>query len=90
MKKVALLMQSAVNGCGQRIMINLAHGMIAQGIEVDFLIADATGEMRNQVPNECYIFDFKKRRYRGDLKVFFSLPRIAKYMRCLLYTSRCV
>ena len=81
MKKVALLMQSAVNGGVQRIMINLAHGMIAQGIEVDFLIADATGEMRNQVPNECYFFDFKKRRYRGDLKVFFSLPRIAKYMR---------
>lgn len=81
MKKVALLMQSAANGGVQRIMINLVHGMIAQGIDIDFLIADATGEMRKQIPKECCIYDFQKKRYRGDLKVFFSLPRIAKYMR---------
>lgn len=81
MRKVALLMQSAVNGGVQRIMINLVHGMVAQGIDVDFLIADARGEMRRQIPKECCIYDFKKRKYRGDLKVFFSLPQIAKYMK---------
>lgn len=80
MKKVALLMQSAVNGGVQRIMINLARGMIEQGAKIDFLIADATGEMRNQIPEECTVYDFGKRKARGDLKVFLSLPQIARYM----------
>ena len=80
MKKVALLMQSAANGGVQRIMINLAKGMIKQGAKVDFLIADATGEMRKQIPEECPVYDFGKRTARGDLKVFLSLPQVARYM----------
>lgn len=80
MKKVALLMQSAANGGVQRIMINLARGMIGQGAEIDFLIADATGEMRKQIPKECMVYDFGKRKARGDLKVLLSLPQIAGYM----------
>ena len=52
MKKAALLMQSAVNGGVQRVMVNLARGMLAQGAEVDFLIADACGEMRTLIPQE--------------------------------------
>ena len=79
-KRVALLMQSAVNGGVQRIMINLAKGMIKQGAKVDFLIADATGEMRKQLPEECLVYDFEKRAARGDLKVFLSLLQIAQYM----------
>ena len=43
MKKAALLMQSAANGGVQRVMINLARGMVEQGATVDFLIADAQG-----------------------------------------------
>ena len=81
MRKVALLMQSAANGGVQRIMINLVCGMIEEGVDVDFLIADARGEMRKQIPKECCVYDFKKMNYRGDLKVFFSLFQIAKYMR---------
>ena len=50
MKKVALLMQSAANGGVQRIMINLARGMIGQGAEIDFLIADATVVMTTLQP----------------------------------------
>ena len=51
--KIALLMQSAANGGVQRVMINLAHGMIEHGAEIDFLIADATGEMMDAIPKEC-------------------------------------
>ena len=80
MKKAALLMQSAVNGGVQRVMVNLARGMLAQGAEVDFLIADACGEMRTLIPQECTVYDFAKRRYRGDLKVFMAMPQIAGYM----------
>ena len=81
MKTVALLMQSAANGGVQRVMINLARGMLQCGVRVDFLIADATGEMRDQIPVECCIYDFKKKSSRGDLKVFKSMPQIAEYMR---------
>lgn len=61
MKKAALLMQSAANGGVQRVMINLARGMVEQGATVDFLIADAQGEMLNQIPEACRIYDFKKK-----------------------------
>lgn len=81
MTKAALLMQSAANGGVQRVMVNLAKGMLNHGIEVDFLIADASGEMREQISDKCQIYDFGKRRYRGDLKVFLALPQIAKYIR---------
>lgn len=81
MKKAALLMQCAANGGVQRVMVNLARGLLAQGAEIDFLIADARGEMRALIPQECTVYDFAKRRYRGDLKVFLSLPQIARYMR---------
>ena len=76
MKKAALLMQSAANGGVQRVMINLARGMVEQGATVDFLIADAQGEMLNQIPEACRIYDFKKRNCRGDLKVFLSMPEL--------------
>lgn len=79
--KVALLMQSAVNGGVQKIIINLAKGMIKKGLKVDLLIADATGEMRELVPDECAVYDFKKRKYHGDLKVLMAMPDIAKYIK---------
>ncbi len=79
--KIALLMQSAANGGVQRVMINLAHGMIEHGAEIDFLIADATGEMMDAIPKECSIYDFQRRRYHGDLKVLLSMPPIIKYMQ---------
>ena len=77
--KVALLMPSALNGGVQRIMINLSKGFLNYGYDVDFLIADATGEMLNNIPKNCNIIDFKKIKLRGDLKVLFSLRNIKKY-----------
>ena len=56
--KVALLMPSALNGGVQRIMINLSKGFLNYGYDVDFLIADATGEMLNNIPKNCNIIDF--------------------------------
>lgn len=81
MSDVALLMQSAVNGGVQRVMINLAEGLINHGFSVDFLICDATGEMLQIIPKECNIIDFGKRKYRGDIKVVASLPSIISYMK---------
>lgn len=79
--KVALLMPSALNGGVQRIMINLSKGFLNYGYDVDFLIADATGEMLNNIPKNCNIIDFKKIKLRGDLKVLFSLRNIKKYIK---------
>lgn len=78
--KVALLMPSAVNGGVQKLIINLAKGMINQGVQVDLLIADASGEMRELIPEECTVFDLKKRKYRGDIKVLMSILDISRYI----------
>lgn len=79
--KVALLMPSALNGGVQRIMINLSKGFLNYGYDVDFLIADATGEMLSNIPKNCNIIDFKKIGLRGDLKILFSLRNIKKYIK---------
>ncbi len=81
MKKVTLVMQSAVNGGVQRVMINLAKGFVKQGVSVDFLICDASGEMLVDIPSECNVIDLGKRKYRGDLKVLISLNQIIHYMK---------
>lgn len=81
MKKVTLVMQSAANGGVQRVMINLAKGFVKQGVSVDFLICDASGEMLVDIPSECNVIDFGKRKYRGDLKVVVSLYQILHYMK---------
>lgn len=78
---VAMLMQSGEAGGVQRIMINLAKGFIAQGVNVTFLIGDAKGDMMQEIPACCEVIDFKKMTYRGDSKLFGSLYGIYKYMR---------
>ena len=81
MAEVALLMQSAVNGGVQRVMINLAQGLVNLGVSVDFIICDARGEMRSIIPEECNIIDCKKENVRGDAKVAASIIPIYQYMR---------
>lgn len=81
MADIALLMQSAVNGGVQRVMINLAKGFVRRGTKVDMLICDARGEMLDLIPDECRVVDFKCEKARGDLKVLLSLRKINRYMR---------
>lgn len=64
-----MLMQSGEAGGVQRVMINLAHGLQAEGIYTSFLIGDARGEMMHEIPEDCEIIDFRKQKYRGDSKI---------------------
>ncbi len=77
---VAMLMQSGEAGGVQRIMINLAKGLIAHGVNVNFLIGDARGDMMQEIPSCCGIVDFNKKKYRGDAKLFGAFWGIYRYM----------
>lgn len=81
MGKIALLMQSAANGGVQRVMINLAHGLVDKGMNIDFIICDARGEMLGDIPEKCKIVNYKKEKYYGDLKVALSFFKILRYMK---------
>ncbi|MEY8688209.1 glycosyltransferase [Bacteroides sp. AN502(2024)] len=77
---VAMLMQSGEAGGVQRIMINLAKGLIIHGVNVSFLIGDARGEMMQEIPSCCEIINFNKKFYRGDAKLLGALYGIYNYM----------
>ena len=79
--KIAMLMQSGEAGGVQRVMINLAHGLQAEGIYTSFLIGDARGEMMHEIPEDCEIIDFRKQKYRGDSKIFAAIWGIYSYMQ---------
>lgn len=81
MEKIALLMQSAANGGVQRVMINLARGLVDKGVNIDFIICDARGEMLSDIPEKCNIVDYEKQKYYGDLKVATSFFEILRYMK---------
>ena len=78
---IAMLMQSGEAGGVQRVMINLAHGLRVEGINISFLIGDARGDMMHEIPDGCEVIDFHKQKYRGDLKIFVAIWSIYCYMR---------
>ena len=73
--KVALFIPSLAGGGAERVMLNLARGFAAQGIEVDLVLAKAEGPYLAEVPPQINIVDLKAKR------VLTSLPNLIRYLR---------
>ncbi len=56
-------------------MLNLAAGVLAEGIGVDLVCADARGPYLHQVPSGCRLEDLRAHR------VLFALPGLAAWLR---------
>jgi glycosyltransferase involved in cell wall biosynthesis len=57
------------------MMLNLAAGLLAEGVAVDLVCADARGPYLREVPSGCRLVDLKARR------VLWALPRLAGWLR---------
>lgn len=76
--KIALFLPILSGGGAERVMLSLAALFIAQGLEVDLILANAThpqGILRDQVPNGVQVVDLEA---SGVLK---SLPKLIAYLR---------
>ncbi len=74
-KKIAIFIQSMKTGGAERVTLNLVKGFIQQGIHVDLLLADCSGDLLSELPSQATMIDLKGKR------VLFSLFPLIHYLR---------
>ena len=72
---LAIFLPSLAGGGAERMMINLAAGALAEGVEVDLVCADARGPYLSQIPPGCRLVDLKASR------MLSALPKLAIWLR---------
>ena len=84
-KPIALYLPSLNGGGAQRVMVNLANGLVRRGETVDLVLASLSGNYLEQVDKRVNIVDLKSGR------VLRSIPKLAAYLKeCrprLLYSA---
>src|SRR4051812_17384573 len=73
--RIALFHPVLSFGGVERVMLNLAHGFLARGVAVDYVVANGIGELRPQLPASARFFDLKSPH------VIQSLPGLVRYLR---------
>lgn len=74
--KITLFMASLGGGGAERVMVNLAQGLVEAGMRVDFVLASATGPYVPLIPPEVRVIDLDKAP-----RIITSLPSLARYLR---------
>ncbi len=72
---IALFSPSLECGGAERVLLNLAGGLVATGIDVDVVLASATGVFLSQLAHEARIVDLKASR------IITSVIPLARYLR---------
>lgn len=72
--KVTLVMPGLDIGGVERVMLQLAEGLTQNGINVDLVVINTAGKMRNDVPKEVQLVDLNAPR------VLLSIPQLIKYL----------
>jgi glycosyltransferase involved in cell wall biosynthesis len=73
--KLAIFMPELFGAGGQRSMLNLAHGIAAQGYPLDLVLAKAKGEFLSEVRDPVRVVDLKASR------ALTSAPALVRYLR---------
>lgn len=72
---IAIYLRLLYGGGAERVMVNLMHGFVGQGLKVDLVTNKADGPYMKQVPPEVRIVDLKAPR------MLAGLPKLASYLR---------
>ena len=72
---IAFFLPSLVGGGAERVIVNLAQGIIERGIRVDLVLAAAEGALLDQLPSAARLVDLRAPR------VLRSLVPLARYLR---------
>ncbi|HEX5709790.1 MAG TPA: glycosyltransferase, partial [Sulfuricurvum sp.] len=74
MKKLALFVPTLHGGGAERVMVNLASGLVSLGYNVNLIVADTHGVFLSQIDPAVHIIDLKQPR------VLFALPKLIGYL----------
>ncbi|NCA70775.1 MAG: glycosyltransferase [Sphingobacteriia bacterium] len=72
---LAIFLPSLAGGGAERMMLNLARGMVESGVTLDLVLGQASGPYRDLVPVGCELVDLRAGR------VLTALPGLAGYLR---------
>jgi glycosyltransferase involved in cell wall biosynthesis len=75
MTKVAIFLADLEGGGAERVMSNLASGLVAQGIDVEFVLVYKTGAYLEQISNQFKIVDL------GVTRLSSSISALANYLK---------
>jgi glycosyltransferase involved in cell wall biosynthesis len=73
--RVALFIPSLVGGGAERVTVNLAAGLAAEGMPTDLVVARGTGPLRERVPANVRLVDLRARR------LAFATVTLGRYLR---------
>jgi glycosyltransferase involved in cell wall biosynthesis len=73
--KIALFIPSLHGGGAERVMANLANGLVARGYDVDLILIKAEGPYLEQLSDRVKIIDLNLSRLR------YCLPRLMRYLK---------
>lgn len=72
---VALFIPSLYGGGVRRVMVNLARGLVQEGLPVDMVLTRAEGPYLSQLPSQVRVVDLNSRR------VGLAVPALIRYLR---------
>lgn len=76
--RIALFLPSLNIGGVERVMLNLAAGLVRWGASVDLVLANAQGEYVHQIPPDVRLVDLRSRRVAASLLPLVYYLRTAK------------
>lgn len=75
MFKVAIFLPGLDGGGAERVMLNLARGLVELGIKVDLVLVRAEGPYLSQVPSKVRVVSL------GNRRLLLSLPVLMRYLQ---------
>jgi glycosyltransferase involved in cell wall biosynthesis len=74
-KRIALFSPSLGGGGAERVLVNLAHGFVNHGLNVDVVLSEAHGAYQSELPSCVRLIDLKSKR------TVSALPNLVRYLR---------
>ncbi|MFW6295647.1 MAG: glycosyltransferase [Halothece sp.] len=75
MSKVAIFLSDLDGGGAERVMLNLARGLIQDNIDVDLILVRKEGPYLEQIPSKINVIDLQKK------SLLRSLPSLVSYLK---------
>jgi glycosyltransferase involved in cell wall biosynthesis len=79
-KRIAFFLPGLYGGGAERVMINLAVGLMKDGCDIDFVLAQSEGPFLSEVPPSMRLIKLNPRRL-GMFRTLSSLPALIRYLR---------